>query len=146
MEAATQGSEPSRKAPSILLVEDSPLDASLLREALEEHALRCELFLVTDGALALEFVRRIETGQAPCPDLVILDINLPMASGLEVLGRMRASPKCQNLQTVILTSSDNQRDKKEASRLGVSRYLLKPLHLDEYLKLGGVFKSMLEAA
>lgn len=126
-------------------MEDSELDASLLRVALEEYSIRCELLLITNGALALEFVEQIKTGKATCPDLVILDINLPMASGLEVLSQMRDSLMCKDLQVVILTSSDNQKDKREAARLGASRYLLKPLNLDEYLKLGSVFKSLMEA-
>jgi DNA-binding response OmpR family regulator len=129
--------------PSILLVEDNPADATLVREALEHHNVSCEVVLVTNGETAIEFLKEIEEQNLPCPDLVILDLNLPRRSGADVLKRMRASVKCGRMTVAVLTSSDSQRDKDETASLGASRYIRKPSRLAEFIKLGGVFREML---
>ena len=132
-----------RKAPCILLIEDNPADVHLVREALQENAVRCELILITNGERATEFIDACDAGDACGPDLVILDLNLPRKSGLYVLGRIRASQKCNQVPVVILSSSDSQKDKSDAAILGASLYLRKPSRLAEFLQLGSVFKEML---
>jgi DNA-binding response OmpR family regulator len=129
--------------PSILLIEDNPADATLVREALEQHNVCCEVILVTNGEVAVDFLKEIEAQDLPCPDLVILDLNLPRKSGADVLRRMRASVKCGQMAVAVLTSSDSQRDKEETASLGASTYIRKPSRLAEFIKLGGVFKQML---
>ncbi len=125
------------------MVEDNPADVDLVREALEEYAVRCELVLTRDGEHALEFIEGVEMGKTHCPDLVILDLNLPKKPGQEVLRRVRASLKCNHVPVVVLTSSDSQKDKEDTAGLGASTYLLKPPRLSEFLKLGEAFKRML---
>lgn len=125
------------------MVEDNPADTDLVREALEEYAVHCELVLITDGEHAIEFMQGVEAGEIPCPDLVILDLNLPRKPGSEVLRHIRESLKCNHIRVLILTSSDSRKDKDETAGLGASKYVKKPARLAEFIKLGGVFKEML---
>ena len=125
-------------------MEDNLADAGLVREALEEYAVECELLLITNGERAIDFILRFDEEGLPCPDLVILDLNLPRKPGTDVLRRMRAS-RCAHVPVVILTSSDRQKDKDEAAGLGASGYIQKPSRLAEFIELGRVFKTMLGA-
>jgi DNA-binding response OmpR family regulator len=125
------------------LIEDNPADVLLVREALEEHLVRCELILITNGERATEFIEAFDADDACGPDLVILDLNLPRRSGLQVLQRIRASQKCNHVPVIILSSSDSQKDKSAAASLGASRYLRKPSRLAEFMQLGSVFKEFL---
>lgn len=127
----------------ILLVEDNAGDVRLIREALEHSAISGELVVINNGQRAIEFISEIDDGSGQCPDLAIVDLNLPQRSGADVIERMRASDRCKQLPVVVLTSSDNQKDRETAARIGVSRYILKPLRLAEILKLGVVFREML---
>ena len=127
----------------ILLVEDNPADVELLVEALEEHAVSCELLIVTNGERAAIFLDEIDAGKQSCPDLFILDLNLPRMSGTEILERMRGSSACQHVPVVILTSSDSQKDKDAVARFNPCRYLRKPITLESFLRLGAVFKDLL---
>ncbi len=136
--------KPRGSAPQVLLIEDNPADSGLVREALVQHQVDCEVVLITNGERAIEFIRGIETEGAPCADLVILDLNLPRKTGWEVLETVRASTYCRQAPVVILTSSDNQKDRIDAARLGASRYIRKPSRLAEFLMLGDTFKSILD--
>ncbi len=106
-------------------------------------AIAGELIVITNGQRAIEFIDEIDHGPGLCPDLAIVDLNLPKRPGVEVVRRMRASGKCQHVPVVVLTSSDNERDKETVMSIGVSRYILKPARLAEILQLGAVFKEML---
>ena len=93
--------------PEIVLVEDNAADVGLVREALEEHTVRCGLTVIADGESAINFVDAIDASEQACPDLVILDLKLPRKSGVLVLQHIRASRVCNTVPVVILTSSDN---------------------------------------
>jgi CheY-like chemotaxis protein len=134
------------KAVSILLVEDNPADAGLVREALEEHNVEGELIVLNDGEKAIGFIQALDAHPASCPDLVILDLNLPKKSGRVVLECMRRSPICGRAPVVILSSSDAQQDRADAARLGANRYIRKPSRLEEFLSLGAVFKATLSGS
>jgi chemotaxis family two-component system response regulator Rcp1 len=123
-------------------VEDNPADAGLVREALKEHGVEGELIVVTDGEQAIEFIQEMESKPLTRPDLFIVDLNLPKRPGREVLERLRQSTSRQP-PVVILTSSDESRDRDEAMRLGISQYILKPSRLVEFLALGAIFKEMI---
>src|SRR3954463_699862 len=92
-------------APYILLAEDSPADVELLRMALEEHGVSCELFVAGDGEKAFSVIRAIDSGVMACPDLAIIDLNLPKKSGREVLHYLRSCPAFHDVTVVILSSS-----------------------------------------
>jgi two-component system, chemotaxis family, response regulator Rcp1 len=144
--SATSQDEAARNSPEpicILLVEDNRADVTLVREALEEHGLTCKLLVLSDGEQALKLIARAETGEVACPELVILDLNLPKADGRQVLQRMRASSRCSSVPVVILSSSEAPEDIDQAKRLGATRYLKKPSNLDAFLSLGAIFKDLL---
>jgi CheY-like chemotaxis protein len=113
----------------------------LVRRALEEHGVEGELVVIADGETAIAFIQAIDANAAPCPDLAIVDLNLPKKPGREVLERMRQSERCGHIPVVILSSSDAERDKADAARFGASRYIRKPSKLDDFLSLGLIFKA-----
>jgi chemotaxis family two-component system response regulator Rcp1 len=127
-------------------VEDNLADAGLVREALEEHGVEGELLLLNDGDKAIRFIQAADTKPAACPDLVIVDLNLPKRPGRDVLEFLRKSNNCRNATVVVLSSSDAPQDKAEAFRLGATQYIRKPLRLAEFLELGAVFRDLILAA
>jgi CheY-like chemotaxis protein len=131
------------RQPVILLVEDNPADVTLICEALLEHDVKARIFLAKDGQQALVLVQTIDAGELRCPDLVVLDVNLPKVSGFKVLERLRASPKCGSKPVLIFTSSNAEADRREAERLGASRYTPKPSDLDSFMTIGRELKEML---
>jgi len=120
---------------------------NLVREALEEHGVEGEMIVIADGDEAIKFIQALD-GQpgTECPDLVIIDLSLPKRAGSEVLECMRQSNRYRDIPAIILTSSDAEEDQASAMRLGATRYLRKPLHLEEFLALGAVFKGILDSA
>jgi DNA-binding response OmpR family regulator len=126
-----------------VLVEDNPSDALLVRKAFEAHDIEGEITILSDGEMAIEFIDGVDSDGEGCPDLVIIDLNLPKRPGREVLERMRNSEKCRETPVLVLSSSDAHSDRADAARFGASRYLRKPLRLDQFLELGAVFKEAL---
>src|SRR5512146_599102 len=95
------------KVIDILLVEDNPGDVRLAQEALKESKVRNRLFVVDDGVEAMAFLRKQgEYADAPRPDLVLLDLNLPRKSGREVLADMKKDPELRRIPVVVLTTSE----------------------------------------
>jgi DNA-binding response OmpR family regulator len=132
-----------RPAPQVVLVEDSAADVGLVREALQEYQVSCELTVIVNGERAVKFVDEIDAGEHSCPDLFIIDLNLPRKPGKVVLERVRASSNCQTVPIIVLTSSDSQKDKDEVAGFSPSRYIRKPSKLDDFVQLGAVFKQLL---
>jgi CheY-like chemotaxis protein len=126
----------------ILVAEDNPADVFLIRQALNEHGLRYELHVVTDGAEALHLLCRIKNGEAPCPDLILLDLNLPKRNGKEILQYIKALPQYSCTPVVIVTSSDSLVDRYDTARLGARSYFRKPSSLAEFMQLGHVVKTV----
>jgi CheY-like chemotaxis protein len=125
----------------VLLAEDNAADVYLIREALREHGVNCELRVAADGQEALELVK--DNGpQVEGIRLIILDLNLPRHDGIEILERLRHAG-LRHIPVVVLTSSDSQRDRDLALQLGAVRFLRKPSELDQFLSLGAVFKELL---
>jgi CheY-like chemotaxis protein len=136
--------KPDRQA-IVLLVEDNPADALLVEEALSEAQVKCGLQIVGDGTKAVEFITRVETGTEPCPDLILLDLNLPRLSGGEVLKRLRSSPSFGAVKVLIVTSSNAASDREQAMALGANDYFRKPSTLVQFLELGPKVRQMLES-
>lgn len=131
----------STNAIEILLVEDDPDDASLTMRALRKHNLAENIELVTDGAQALDFLfskgdYAAREASAPAPKVVFLDLKLPKINGLQVLRELKADARLRTVPVVVLTSSSEERDLREAYQLGVNSYIVKPI--DFQLFLGAV--------
>ncbi len=140
----TSGPASERESSFILLAEDNPADARLVRKALEEHGVEGEILVIADGERAIEFIQGLDSDRSvACPDLAIIDLNLPKRPGREVLECMRRSDRCRRVPVVILSSSDAERDRADAVRFGATRYIRKPSRLEEFLSLGAIFKAAL---
>ncbi|HTS66630.1 MAG TPA: response regulator [Candidatus Acidoferrales bacterium] len=129
----------------ILLAEDNPADVYLIREALQDHGVRCTMRVATDGKEVLEIVGGESAQTIESFSLIILDLNLPRHDGIEILERIKAGGLA-HVPVVVLTSSDSPRDRLLATQLGARQYLRKPSNLDQFLALGAVFKDLLETA
>jgi CheY-like chemotaxis protein len=129
----------------ILIAEDNAADVYLVREALREHGVDCELLIASDGAAVLRFISAEHAEKnARGLGLIILDLNLPRHDGTEILQRLRESSQFAHVPVAVLTSSDSPRDRLVASQLGAACYLRKPSNLEQFLSLGAVFKGLLE--
>src|SRR5450631_3000232 len=91
---------------SICLVEDNPGDVALIREALTEHDVRADLVLFEDGERAFGYFQELDQNEGSCPDLLLLDLNLPKVSGWEVFDFVRRSARCASVSVIVLSSSD----------------------------------------
>ena len=131
----------------ILLVQDNRGDVLLVRQALEEHQSKHELHVVRDGGEALSYVTHMgKPGQPPCPDVMLLDLNLPVANGTQVLSEFRQHPECRDTPVIVVTSSDAPKDRARMAGFGVSSYFRKPSSYDEFMRLGSVVKEVISAA
>jgi CheY-like chemotaxis protein len=120
----------------VLLVEDNPGDVRLTREALKDGKVSNHLSVAQDGVEALRFLRREGPyADAPRPDVVLLDLNLPKKDGRQVLQEMKADPALRTIPVVILTSSDAERDITAAYDLQAACYVTKPVDLDQYINV-----------
>jgi len=130
---------------NILLIEDAEPDVFLVREALKTAGLNFELSVLDDGEKAIEFIDRLDANHADdCPQLVLLDLNLPKRTGDQILDYMRHSQRCKDIPVVVVTSSDSPRDRAAAARLGATRYFRKPSRLDEFMQLGPIVRELVE--
>ncbi len=122
---------------NILLVEDNPADAYLTRLALQEADLCNDLHVVEKGEHALSFLRHQEPYTAVSrPDLIILDLNLPRMSGLDVLRECKTDPVICAIPVVIFSTSSAEKDISQAYLLGAVQYFVKPNDLQECLRFG----------
>jgi CheY-like chemotaxis protein len=120
----------------ILLVEDNPGDVRLTREALRESRGPTTLHVVGDGVEAMAFLRNQDRyAAAPCPDLVLLDLNLPKKGGREVLADMKGDPALKRIPVVVLTTSKAEEDILKAYDLHANCYITKPVELDRFIEL-----------
>lgn len=120
----------------ILLVEDSAADVRLTKEALKDAKILNELHVARDGVEAMDFLlRRDDHADAPRPDIVILDLNLPRMDGKEVLAAMKGDPDLRSIPVAVLTTSDAEADVLDSYDLGANCFLTKPVDLDQFLKV-----------
>lgn len=117
----------------ILLVEDSVADAKLVQLALEESGSTSEVLRVDDGADAVVKLAAIAAGDIARPDLVVLDINLPRVSGIDVLRRIKADPDLRTLPVVVFSTSRSDVDVAAAYACGASSYVVKPVDLHRFM-------------
>ena len=126
----------NERAIEILLVEDNPGDARLTIEALKEAKVRNHLTHLSDGAAALAYLRQTDPyTQAPRPDLILLDLNLPRKDGREVLAEIKADENLRRIPVVVLTTSQAEEDILRAYHLNANCYVTKPMGLDQFMKV-----------
>jgi two-component system, chemotaxis family, response regulator Rcp1 len=123
----------------LLLVEDSPSDVRLIREALRETAVEVKITVAQDGVDAMDYLHRSEAGLVRRPDLIVLDLNLPRKNGREVLAEIKSSQNLMRIPVLIMTSSQSDEDISEAYSLNANCYITKPFDLDDYV---GVIKAI----
>ena len=120
----------------ILLVEDNPGDADLAREALMDSKLNNSLSVVEDGEEAMAFLlRNGKYADAPRPDLILLDLNLPKKDGREVLAEIKANDDLKRIPVVILTTSRAEEDVLKTYNLHANCYIAKPIDLSQFMKV-----------
>jgi chemotaxis family two-component system response regulator Rcp1 len=120
----------------VLLVEDSPGDVRLTREALKDAKVHITLHVASDGAEAMAFLaRQGEHANAPRPDLILLDLNLPKKDGREVLTEIKESPALKSIPVVILTTSASEADIHGSYQHHANCYITKPVDLEGFLKV-----------
>jgi chemotaxis family two-component system response regulator Rcp1 len=125
-----------RAAFEILLVEDSPGDVRLTREALKDAKMYINLHVAVDGMEATAFLNHEgEYADVPRPDLILLDLNLPKKSGRQVLEEIKGSASLQSIPVVILTTSASDEDVLRSYQLHANCYITKPVDLEGFLKV-----------
>ena len=118
----------------VLLVEDDPGDTLMIKEAFEDNKVRNRLNCVADGVVALSFLRREgEFSEAPRPDLILLDLNLPRKDGREVLEEIKADPELRTIPVVVLTTSEAEEDILRSYSLHANAYVTKPVDFERFI-------------
>ena len=118
----------------VLLVEDDPGDVLMTQEAFEEHKVRNKLAVVSDGEEALAYLRRQgEYADAPRPDLILLDLNLPKVDGREVLAKIKDDEDLRRIPVVVLTTSQADEDILRSYSLHANAYVTKPVDFERFI-------------
>lgn len=119
----------------ILLVEDSPADILIAREALSEAKLINTIHVAEDGVEAMDFLHKHgKFASAPTPDLILLDLNLPRKNGREVLTEIKADEKLKQIPVVVLTTSSAEEDILKSYNLHANCYVVKPVEFESFVK------------
>lgn len=130
--------EKKQKEIVILLVEDNPVDIEITRRAFEKSNIKYKLCVVRDGEEALDFLyhkgQYADGSQAPRPDLILLDINLPRIGGIDVLKTLKADPDLKRIPITMLTVSDKDEDIIRSFDLGVNSYITKPVDFNKFVE------------
>jgi CheY-like chemotaxis protein len=120
----------------VLLVDDDPGDTLMIREAFEHNKVKNELQCVSDGVQAMQYLRREgEYANAPRPDLVLLDLNLPRKDGREVLAEIKSDPVLATIPVVVLTTSNAEEDVLRSYQLHANAYVTKPVDFERFIEV-----------
>lgn len=126
----------TERAVTILLVEDNPGDARLTMEAFRDAKVRNDLRVVGDGVEAMAFLHRKESyADAPRPDIILLDLNLPRKDGRQVLEEIKSDEDLRRIPVAVLTTSRAERDVFTSYNLHANCYITKPVDLDEFIRV-----------
>jgi chemotaxis family two-component system response regulator Rcp1 len=131
-----------RRPMEVLLVEDSPSDAELTRKAFQRQSIDMRLHHVWDGVECLHFLKRTDQFlEAPRPDLILLDLNMPRMDGREVLRKVKGDHALCPIPIVVLTTGDEMSDITEAYRSHANAYVIKPVDLERFFSLIGEIRK-----
>jgi CheY-like chemotaxis protein len=120
----------------VLLVDDDPGDTLMIREAFEHNKVRNVLECVADGVQAMQYLRREgEYADAPRPDLILLDLNLPRKDGREVLAEIKGDPQLSTIPVVVLTTSHAEEDVLKSYQLHANAYVTKPVDFERFIEV-----------
>jgi len=129
----------------IWIAEDNPADVYLIEEALRRHQFAYLLKTADNGEDMLNLLALLDQDPAEsCPDLFLIDLNLPRRSGDEVLARIRQSHRCAHVPVIVITSSDSPQDRARIRELGASFYFRKPADLERFMTIGGIVRDFLD--
>ncbi len=129
------------KLTNFLLVEDDEIDVMALKRAFKNNHIQNKLDIASDGVQALDMLYGRNNVPQVCPDLILLDINMPKMNGLELLKTIRSDSKLKSLSVIVLTTSDNEKDKMEAYNLNVAGYILKPVQVDSFIGIMAIINK-----
>jgi len=120
----------------VLVVEDNPDDVTIIKRAMRKSDIKCELSFAFDGEEALQFLyHEGKFEDAPRPDLILLDLNLPKIGGLEVLAKIKQDNKLRRIPVIVLTISDREEDMVRAYDSGAASYMTKPVDSKDFERL-----------
>ena len=124
-----------KNEPELLLIDDNPADTDLTAEILSKCKKKFHVNVVSDGAQAMSFLRRQGNyAEAPTPDLLVLDLNLPRKDGRRVLAELKSDPKLSKIPVVVFTTSEAEADVMRSYELGANCYLRKPGNLVDFVE------------
>jgi chemotaxis family two-component system response regulator Rcp1 len=130
----------------IWIAEDNPADVYLIEEALRRHKFGYGLAVAHNGEEMLNMIARVDQDPSEsCPDLFLIDLNLPRRSGDEILARIRQSRRFAHVPVIVITSSDSPQDRARMRELGASFYFRKPADLERFMAIGGIIRNFLDA-
>lgn len=128
---------------TIILVEDEPVDVSLIRWVLDAHTLSYELQVIDNADRAAAVVDQLAVQeQRRAPTVILLDLHLPQRDGKDLLRQIKALPHGAALPVVVVTGDTNLRERAAALALGADGFFVKPFHLTQYMELGEIIKSL----
>ncbi len=127
---------PNPEVIKVLVVEDNPNDVAIIKRAMRKSDVKCELYFARDGEEALDFLYgQGEFEDAPRPDLILLDLNLPKINGLEVLAKVKEDERLKRLPVIVLTISEREEDMVKAYNSGAASYMTKPVDSKDFERL-----------
>lgn len=127
---------PNPEVMKVLVVEDNPNDVAIIKRAMRKSDVKCELNFARDGEEALDFLYgQGEFEDAPRPDLILLDLNLPKINGLEVLAKIKEDDRLKRLPVIVLTISEREEDMVKAYNSGAASYMTKPVDSKDFERL-----------
>jgi len=127
---------PNPEVIKVLVVEDNPNDVAIIKRAMRKSDVKCELNFARDGEEALDFLYgQGEFEDAPRPDLILLDLNLPKINGLEVLAKIKEDDRLKRLPVIVLTISEREEDMVKAYNSGAASYMTKPVDSKDFERL-----------
>jgi two-component system response regulator len=125
------------------VAEDNVGDTFLVREAITAAKLDVDLYFVGDGDEVLEFFTQIDESTVRCPELLLLDLNLPGADGFQILSYLRNRKQCAATRVVVMTSSSARADREKSTFFGVDFFFTKPTSYNEFLTLGDIVRKLI---